>query len=128
MSEKDYIAVIHKEKKSDFGVSFPDFPGCITAGKTLEKAKNLAQEALQFHIDGMVKDKEPLPHATSLDVIKKNNKDAEAFLLISAKILSKAKRINITIDEALLRKLDKHLAAIGDNRSHFFSESIRQQV
>jgi predicted RNase H-like HicB family nuclease len=27
----EYIAYLHKEKKSDFGVSFPDFPGCVTA-------------------------------------------------------------------------------------------------
>ena len=26
-----YIAVIHTEQDSDFGVSFPDFSGCITA-------------------------------------------------------------------------------------------------
>ena len=28
-----YIAIIHKEPESDYGVSFPDFPGCITAGR-----------------------------------------------------------------------------------------------
>jgi len=42
---KDYIAYLHKDKKSDFGVSFPDFPGCITAGRTLEEARQLAEEA-----------------------------------------------------------------------------------
>lgn len=29
----NYVALIHKEEGSDFGVSFPDFPGCITAGR-----------------------------------------------------------------------------------------------
>ena len=33
----DYIAYLHKEKASDFGVSFPDFPGCITAGVRPER-------------------------------------------------------------------------------------------
>jgi Uncharacterised protein family (UPF0150). len=33
----DYIAYLHEDRKSDFGVSFPDFPGCITAGRTLER-------------------------------------------------------------------------------------------
>ena len=33
-----YIALLRKEKESDFGVDFPDFPGCITVGKTLEEA------------------------------------------------------------------------------------------
>jgi predicted RNase H-like HicB family nuclease len=30
-----YIALIRKEPDSDFGVDFPDFPGCVTAGRTL---------------------------------------------------------------------------------------------
>ncbi|MBW2343184.1 MAG: type II toxin-antitoxin system HicB family antitoxin, partial [Deltaproteobacteria bacterium] len=42
----NYIAIVHKDPKSDFGVSFPDFPGCITAGKNIDDAKDMAQEAL----------------------------------------------------------------------------------
>ena len=41
----DYIAIIHKDPDSDFGVSFPDFPGCITAGRSLDEAKDMALEA-----------------------------------------------------------------------------------
>ena len=62
-----YIGIIHKEPESDYGVSFPDFPGCVTAGKTLAEAERLAQEALQFHIDGMREDGDALPLARSLD-------------------------------------------------------------
>jgi len=57
----NYIAIVHKETKSDFGVSFPDFPGCITAGKNIDEAKDIAQEALTFHIQGMLEDGELLP-------------------------------------------------------------------
>ena len=32
----NYIAVVHKDPKSEFGISFPDFPGCITAGKNID--------------------------------------------------------------------------------------------
>jgi hypothetical protein len=31
-----YIALVHKDPDSDFGESFPDFPGLVTAGRTLE--------------------------------------------------------------------------------------------
>ena len=57
----NYIAFVHKDTKSDFGVSFPDFPGCITAGKNIDEAKDIAQEALTFHIQGMLEDGELLP-------------------------------------------------------------------
>jgi predicted RNase H-like HicB family nuclease len=56
-----YLAHVHKEPTSDYGVSFPDFPGCVTAGETLEEAQSLAVEALALHIQGMIADVEPIP-------------------------------------------------------------------
>jgi predicted RNase H-like HicB family nuclease len=43
-----YIALLRKESGTDFGVDFPDFPGCVTAGKTLEEARKMAVEALEL--------------------------------------------------------------------------------
>jgi predicted RNase H-like HicB family nuclease len=125
---KEYIAVIEKEKNSDYGIIFPDFLGCVSVGKTLEEAKNMAEEALQFHIDGMLADGEDIPHPTSLDKIKAKYKKAEAFLIVPTKIATKAARINITIDEKLLRKLDKYLNNVGENRSSFFANAIREKA
>jgi predicted RNase H-like HicB family nuclease len=56
-----YIALLRKEPSSDFGVDFPDFPGCITAGQTLEDAVRMAAEALALHVEGMRQDREPIP-------------------------------------------------------------------
>lgn len=119
-----YVAVIHKEKGSDYGVSFPDFPSCITAGKTLEEAIEEANDVLQFHVDGVVEDKESLPKSTALDKIRSENKDAETFFLVQVKVKERATRVNITIDEGLLRKLDKRLKEIKEDRSSFISHLI----
>lgn len=80
-----YIGIIHKDNESDYGVSFPDFPGCITAGYTIEEAKTMAYEALLFHIEGMLEDGERLPLPSSPDEIVKNKAftDGIAFLLVS---------------------------------------------
>ncbi len=42
----NYIVAVQKDPNSDFGVSFPDFPGCITAGSTIDEAKDMAQNAI----------------------------------------------------------------------------------
>ncbi len=80
-----YIGVIHKEHDSDYGVSFPDFPGCITAGSTIEEAKQMAYEALLFHIEGMLEDNEHLPMPSKFEEIVKSRDfdDGIAFLLVS---------------------------------------------
>lgn len=46
-----FIALMRKEPSSDYGVDFPDFPGCVTAGQTLEEARKFAYEALGLHIE-----------------------------------------------------------------------------
>ncbi len=56
-----YMALVHKDPDSDFGVSFPDFLGCISAGSTLEEAAAMAAEALGGHIDLMAEDGLPIP-------------------------------------------------------------------
>jgi predicted RNase H-like HicB family nuclease len=42
-------------------MSFPDFPGCITAGKTLDEASRMAAEALALHIQGVIEDGDAVP-------------------------------------------------------------------
>jgi predicted RNase H-like HicB family nuclease len=126
MSEniKKYIAVINKEGGKQYGVIFPDFLGCISVGENLEEAEKMAQEALQFHVDGILKDGEDLPKAKTLDEIKKKYKKAEIFFIVAVRVKTKVTRINITIDEKLLRKLDKFLMNSNETRSSFFAKSI----
>ena len=64
-----YIGLIHKDADSDFGVSFPDFPGVITAGTTLDDARAMAEEALALHIEGMVEDGEAVPEPSALEEV-----------------------------------------------------------
>jgi predicted RNase H-like HicB family nuclease len=53
-------------------VSFPDFPGCITAGRTLEEAKDLALQALTGHIGAMLDTGESLPDPSAVDEVMRN--------------------------------------------------------
>ena len=56
-----YIALIHGDDGPDFGVSFPDFPGCVSDGDTVEEAIRRGREALAFHIENMAEDGEEIP-------------------------------------------------------------------
>jgi predicted RNase H-like HicB family nuclease len=66
----EYIAYLHKDRRSDFGVSFPDFPGCVTAGKTLDEARRLAPRALTLHIRGMMEDGDPITEPSTIDDLR----------------------------------------------------------
>lgn len=76
-----YIAVLRKDAGSDYGVDFPDFPGCITAGRNLGEARRMAAEALALHVQGMMEGGEALPPPSSLSDIMNDpaNRDAVGF-------------------------------------------------
>ena len=75
--QRNYPIVIHKEPDSDYSVTVPDLPGCITAGDTLDDAQNQALEAIQCHIEGMLLDGEPVPEPKDLTYHQDNPDYAE---------------------------------------------------
>jgi predicted RNase H-like HicB family nuclease len=72
VSKTGYIALVHKDKGTSYGVSFPDLPGCISAGDTFEQAIDNASEALAGHLAVMEADGDPIPHARSLEEMKQD--------------------------------------------------------
>jgi len=121
-----YIALLRKEATSDYGVDFPDFPGCVTAGETLEDARRLAAEALEFHIEGMLQDHDPLPEPSSLDAVMRyqDNRDAVAFLVEVASQPPKSVRINVMIPQDIVTAIDR----VTTNRSRFLAEAARMKL
>jgi len=126
-----YIGIVHQEGKSDYGVSFPDFPGCVTAGKTLKEIHRLAQEALELHIEGMKLDGELLPAPSTYEKIAGDplHADAKAFISVRVKgVASKVVRVNITLPEYMLKKIDKMAKARGINRSALLAQAAMREI
>jgi len=118
----NYIAIVHKDADTDFGVSFPDFPGCITAGQNVDEAKDLSQEALALHIQGMIEDGDSLPKPSNLEDIMADTDyaDAVAYLVVSVPDTKpRTVRVNITVPEMTLKQIDAAAKKRGMSRSSF---------
>lgn len=68
-----YIALVHKDQDTSYGVSFPDVPGCIAAGDTFNEAIGNGSEALAGHLALMEADGDPLPEARTLEQLKSDS-------------------------------------------------------
>jgi len=125
----NYIAIVHKDPKSDFGVSFPDFPGCITAGKNIDKAKDMAQEALTLHIQGMIEDGDKLPVPSKLEEIMADFADAAAYLVVDVPDSKpRTVRVNITVPEMTLKQIDAAAKKRGMSRSSFLVHAAQNAI
>ena len=122
---RNYIGLIYKDVGSDFGVSFPDFPGVVTAGINLDDARRMAEEALCLHVEGMIEDGEAIPEPSSLEAIMNDpaNRDAVAVLVPLKSQARKAVRLNITLPEDVLREIDSYAEAHGLTRSGFLAQA-----
>ncbi|MEM9717335.1 MAG: type II toxin-antitoxin system HicB family antitoxin [Pseudomonadota bacterium] len=129
-----YVALIHTDDTAGFGISFPDFPGCVTQGETLDDALRLAREALAFHVEGIIEDGETIPTARSAQIIETDPEIADwregATLAYVPLILDmgSAKRVNISIDSGLLEAIDATAKSRGMNRSAFLSSAARKEI
>jgi predicted RNase H-like HicB family nuclease len=121
-----YIALIHKDPDSDFGVSFPDFPGCISAGSDLDEARRMGAEALAFHIECMIEDGEALPEPSSLETVmaEAENRGAVAFLVDVPEVRPRSIRVNVMLPEPLLKRIDERT----DNRSKFLAQAAEKAL
>lgn len=127
---KQYIALIHKESGSDFGVSFPDFPGAITAGRTLDDARAMAEEALGFHLDGLIEDGAAIPEPSRLEQVMADpaNRDGVAILVPVRTSSGRAVRVNVTLPEDVLAKIDRYAKKHGFTRSGFLAKAATRAI
>ena len=126
-----YIAAIHKEKKSDFGVSFPDFPGCVTAGRTVDEARVMAEEALAGHVALLLEEGLALSEPAKLEDVLKDRDfaGAAAYFIVDVDVPKpQPVRFNASMDAALLSRIDQKASEIGMTRSGFLAEAARKEL
>lgn len=125
-----YIAIIHKDAESDYGVSFPDFPGCITAGETLDEAKDMAIEALSGHAQCLLEDGETIPPPSSLETIMADPDfaDGVAFLVSVSLPSHKVVRVNISVPADDLKIIDALAKKKGISRSAFLIQAAKREL
>ena len=126
----EYIALIRKEDGTDYGVDFPDFPGCVTAGSDLDEALANSREALALHIEGLADAGEDIPEASTLEAVMADphNAGTVCALVPAPPAKRRSVRFNATMDEGLLDLIDNTATATGMTRSGFLSAAARSAL
>jgi predicted RNase H-like HicB family nuclease len=118
-----YIALLHPEGGT-YGVLFPDFPGCISAGDSVDDALQQAAEALAFHVAGLQDDGVSIPPPRTLEAIRAAGEEWiewEGAVVAVVPLLPPPEvyeRVNVTLPKRLLSEID----AVSRNRSRFLAQ------
>lgn len=127
---QNVVGIIHEED-GVFGISFPDFPGAVSTGKSEEEAIAKGMQVLAFHIDGMVEDKEPMPHLRTLSALRAEEADwleDGVAVLVPVELPGKSTRINISVDESALERIDRAAKAVGQSRSSYLVKAALERA
>ncbi len=127
------IGFIHGEEGA-FGLSFPDFPGFAGGGETIEDAIRRGREGLLFHIESMQENGEEIPRIRSADEVltdpaaKEDFGDAVALCPLEIELRSKQIRVNLSLDENLVARVDRAAEQSGETRSGYFAQAVKGRL
>jgi len=76
---KPYIAIVHKDPASAYGVTFPDAPGCFSAADDIDDLFANAAEAITLWTEAMMEDGQKIPAPRDLSELKRDPQWAESF-------------------------------------------------
>jgi predicted RNase H-like HicB family nuclease len=136
MAVRHYRAML-EPTETGYSVFFPEVPGCVSAGDDAEDAVRNAGEALALHIEGMIEDGLGLPVSARLDAplpewlieVEAGVPANELYrVLIPVDLPGKAVRVNLSMDEGLVARVDSAAAAQGMTRSAFLAKSAKRML
>jgi len=117
----NYPIVIHKDRDSDYGVTVPELPGCFSAGRTLDEALAMAQEAIECHLESLIEHGQAVPRPATIELHRRNREykgGTWAVVSVSpANLRTRAKRINVSIPQRVLDAVDRFAKAEDETRS-----------
>ncbi len=140
MAVRHYRAIAYQSPgdgpDDGWDVVFPDFPGCVSQGDTAHDALENGREALALHIEGMRAEGLELPAPSRVNdrdedwvlpiVTQKNPPPLHA--LIAVEIPGESVRMNITMEKALVDRLDAAASREGASRSGFLAQAVREKL
>lgn len=128
----NYPVVIHKDRKSDYGVSVPDLPGCVSAGATVDEALAMVREAIELHLEGIIEEGGVIPLATPIERLRADPDYADGTWAIvnvdESTLRLKYARIGVTMPQRVLDAIDRHAKASGETRSGLLARAAVRYI
>ena len=117
-----YPAIFHANENGSYTIIFPDLPGCISEGKSLENAMYMAQSGLkqwvEYHNDKKLK----LGKASAIEDIK--TKPGEFVSYVYADINSRAVKRTVSIP----KELDEKSIELGLSLSRVLQDALNEKI
>lgn len=130
-----YYGIVEIDNDGSASGYFPSVPGCYFAGENLKATYEDAESAIDAHFELLAEKEQEIPRCNELPVFDKSDPATSRLILICLDIditryLGNPERINITMPQPLIAKIDKVVGKDSryKSRSHFIAEAARKEL
>ena len=123
MAEYVYPAIFHSNEDGSFTIVYPDLPGCISEGKTLENAMYMAQLALTQWIEYLTDKKQDIPEASNL---KNVNPAADEFVSLIRADIKDGRAVKRTV--SIPKWMDDQVSETGLSLSRVLQDALKEKL
>jgi predicted RNase H-like HicB family nuclease len=132
MATKYYLSVADRlPNESNWSITFPDFPGVTLVAEKFADVMRQAKDALATAVENMEKDGDPLPPSIEEDVMPDYDRGPyhdPRTLLVPVETAGRALRVNVSLDEGLLARIDDVSKRTGLSRSSLLARGARMLI
>jgi predicted RNase H-like HicB family nuclease len=121
-----YVAVAEAGETAGYTAQFPDLPQCAASGRHPGELLANARSALQAELQALEQRGEEWPAPTRVEQVRLA--PPRFTMLVDVEVEDTPVRVNISIGEQLLKKLDAAAEAAGSTRSGFIAQAIRERL
>lgn len=124
MAEFVYPAIFHlNEDDGTYTITYPDLPGCISEGKSLENALYMAEDALSTWLEYALDENEAVPSASPLQAVTPGR--GEFVNLVRASVRdNRAVRRTVSIP----KWMDEQVSAAGISLSRVLQDALKERL
>lgn len=132
MATKYYLAIADRVLgEANWSIVFPDFPGVTSVAEKSADVLRQAKDAIASAVEDMERDGEKLPTSIEDDAIPDYDRstfhDPQCFL-VPVEVAGRAMRVNVSIDEGLLARIDDVSRRTGQSRSSLLARGVRMLI
>lgn len=125
---KTYLALVHKDPDSAYGLTFPDLPGCFAAAETEGDILRAGVEALEIWFEDATPVTPRGPEAIATEVATDLAQGAFLIAVPLVQPSSRQKRVNISLDAGTLGAIDAAAEGLGLTRSGFLTMAALNEI
>lgn len=128
------VAIETGSEDCAFGAVVPDIAGCYSAGDTLQETLDNVREAIELQLESLCEDGQEIPSAKLIDnYLSDSDYQGHIWCAIDIDIepyLGKSQKVNVTLPEILIRKIDRVVANNPEykTRSGFLAQAAMHEI